>query len=233
VPALAPEDFEVVGPFLPLCRRLGRIAVVLGEGSSVDRVEVEFLGHIAGRDTRSLSVAVLLGVLSGHTEEEVNEVSAPGLAQERGIELEETKRASARDFTDLVRVTVVSGDSRMRVVGTLLGRRNRPHLLEAWGQRFNLQLEDHLAIFRYSDVPGMIGRVGTAFGVHGINIASAAVGHVPDGDESGEDGENRESGGAGDGLAVMVVTTSAPVPLGVIDEIVASDGFVAGRAISL
>jgi D-3-phosphoglycerate dehydrogenase len=228
VPAVAPEDFEVIGPFLPLCRRLGRLGVALAEGSSVDRVEVEFLGQIAERDTRSLSVAVLLGVLSGHTEEEANEVNAPGLAAERGIELEETKRASARDFTDLVRVTVASSESRTRVVGTLLGRRNRPHLLEAWGQRFNLQLEEHLAIFRYADVPGMIGRVGTAFGEHGINIASAAVGHVPDG--------NGEAGGGAseiDGVAVMVVTTTSPVSQGVIDEIVASDGFVAGRAVNL
>ena len=48
-----------------------------------------------------------------------------------------------------MRVTVVSGGERERVVGTTLGRRDRPHLLEAWGQRFNVQLEDHLALFRY------------------------------------------------------------------------------------
>ncbi|HEX2016045.1 MAG TPA: phosphoglycerate dehydrogenase, partial [Solirubrobacteraceae bacterium] len=145
VPAVAAEDMEVLGPFLPLCRRLGRLAVSLGTGSSVDRLEVEFLGRIAERDTRPLSIAVLLGALAGHTEEEVNEVNAPGLAEERGIELVETKRASARDFADLVRVTVVSEGEGTRVVGTVVGQRQRPHLLEAWGQRFNLQLEDHLA----------------------------------------------------------------------------------------
>ena len=64
-------------------------------------------------------------------------------------------------------MTIVSGETRMRVVGTTLGRRNRPHLLEVWGQRFNLQLEEHIALFRYRDVPGMIGRVGSAFGEHG------------------------------------------------------------------
>ena len=66
----------------------------------------------------------------------------------------------------------------MRVVGTLVGRRNRPHLLEAWGQRFNLQMEDHLALFRHSDVPGMIGRVGTILGDRGINIGQMAVGRA-------------------------------------------------------
>jgi D-3-phosphoglycerate dehydrogenase / 2-oxoglutarate reductase len=220
VPAVAAEDLEVLGPFLPLARALGRLAAVLGEGSSIDRVEVEYLGRIAERDTRPLGVAVLLGVLGGHTEEEVNEVNAPSIAHERGIEVAETSSTTARDFTDLLRVTVVSGERHERVVGTVLGRRNRPHLLEAWGQRFNLQLEPHLAIFRYSDVPGMVGRVGTAFGEQGVNISSAAVGHAPD------DGE-------GDGLAVMVVTTDQPVPQGVVDQLASADGFVAGRAVAL
>jgi D-3-phosphoglycerate dehydrogenase / 2-oxoglutarate reductase len=220
VPAVAAEDLEVLGPFLPLARALGRLAAVLSEGSSIDRVEVEYLGRIAERDTRPLGVAVLLGVLSGHTEEDVNEVNAPSVAHERGIEVAETSNTTARDFTDLLRVTVVSGDRPERVVGTVLGHRNRAHLLEAWGQRFNLQLEPHLAIFRYSDVPGMVGRVGTAFGEEGVNISSAAVGHAPG------DGE-------GDGLAVMVVTTDQPVRQAVVDELASADGFVGGRAVEL
>ena len=63
IPAISPADMEVLGPFVPLCRQLGRLAVALAEGSSVDRVEVEFLGRIGERDTRLLSVAVLMGVL--------------------------------------------------------------------------------------------------------------------------------------------------------------------------
>ena len=223
IPAISPADMEVLGPFVPLCRQLGRLAVSLAEGSSIDRVEVEYLGRIGERDTRLLSVAVLMGVLAGHVEEEVNAVNAPGLAEERGIDVAETKRTNARDFTDLVRVTIVSGETRMRVVGTTFGRLNRPHLLEAWGQRFDLQLEDHIALFRYRDVPGMIGRVGSVFGEHGVNIVSAAVGRQPD-----------EDGAAGDGRnAVMAITTDAPVPAAVIDELVSGDGFVAGRGVTL
>jgi D-3-phosphoglycerate dehydrogenase / 2-oxoglutarate reductase len=220
VPAVAAEDLEVLGPFVPLARQLGKLAARLAEGSSVDRIEVEFLGRIAERDTRPLGVAVLVGFLGGHIEEEVNDVNAPGIAAERGIEVAETSSTSARDFTDLVRVTSVSGDRRERVVGTVLGQRHRPHLLEAWGHRFNLQLEPHLAIFRYSDVPGMVGRVGTAFGEQGVNISSAAVGHAPD-------------DGNADGLAVMVVTTDQPVRQSVVDDLAGADGFVAGRAVEL
>jgi D-3-phosphoglycerate dehydrogenase len=222
IPAVAPEDMEALGPLVPLCEQLGRIGMALAEGSSVDRIEVELLGRVAERDTRLLSTSVLLGALAGHTEEDVNLVNAPALAEERGIDVVETKRTSARDYTDLVRVTVVCGEDRMRVVGTTLGRRNRPHLLEAWGQRFNIQIEDNIVLFRYSDVPGMIGRVGTIFGNHGINIVSAAVGRQPDGE-----------GPAAGTLAAMAITTDAPVPRTVVDEIVALDGFVDGRAVSL
>jgi D-3-phosphoglycerate dehydrogenase len=223
IPAVSAEDMEVLGPYLPLAQRLGRLAMALAEGSSVERVECEYLGHLAGRDTRLLTLATLNGVLAGHTEEEVNLVNAPSLAEERGIEVAETKELVARDFTDLVRITVVSGGERARVVGTTLGQRHRPHLLEAWGQRFNLQLDDaHFALFRYSDLPGMVGRVGTAFGEHGINISQAAVGRQP----PGEDGHR-------DNVAVMAVTADAAVPERLVDEIAASDGFIAGRAVSL
>jgi D-3-phosphoglycerate dehydrogenase len=220
IPAVAAEDMEVLGPYVPLARDLGRIAMALAEGSSVDRVHVELLGRIAERDTRLLAIAALLGILGGRTEEDVNEVNAPAIAEERGIELVESRRTVARDFSDLVRVTVTGGERSVRTVGTLLGRRLRPHLLAAWGHRFNLQLEGHLTLFRYSDVPGMLGRVGTVIGAHGINIISAHVGLAP------------EDEGA-DGLAAMAVTTDEPVPADVIAELVASEGFADGRTVSL
>jgi len=222
IPAIPADDMEVLGPFVPLCRALGRIAIELLHGSSVDGLQTEFLGRIAERDTRLLSIEALLGVLKGHTEEDVNEVNAPAMAAERGIALGESKRTVARDYTDLIRVIVTCGDEQVRVAGTLIGRQNRPHLLEAWGQRFDVQLEDHITLFRYRDLPGMIGRVGTSFGSHGVNIVSAAVGRQPDG---GDPSHGR--------LAAMAITTDAAVPHEVIDEIVASEGFEAGRTVSL
>ena len=183
------------------------------------RARGRYLGRIADRDTRPLTVQVLKGALTGHTEEEVNDVNAPGIAAERGIDVAETRRSEARDFSDLVRVTVVSGSERTRVVGTVLGSRNRPHLLEAWGSRFNVQLENNLAVFRYTDQPGMLGRVGTMLGDAGVNIVSAAVGWKPEEVSEGD--------------AVMVVTADAAISQDVVDSIAATDGFVAGRTISL
>jgi D-3-phosphoglycerate dehydrogenase len=217
IPAVSAEDMEVLGPFIPLAQRLGRIAASLAD--SVERVEVEHLGHIAERDTRLLTLSVLNGLFAGRTEEDVNLVNAPALAEERGIEVSETRETQARDYSDLMRVTVKSGEDQVRVVGTTLGHRHRPHLLEAWGQRFNLQIDDpHLALFRYSDVPGMVGRVGSCLGERGVNISAAAVGRQPPGTSD---------------LAVMAVTTDMRVPDDVLERIASSDGFVSGRAIEL
>ena len=183
VPSVAPEDLEVLGPFLPLCHHLGRLVSALAEGGAVERIEVEYFGRIAERDCRPLTTSVLLGLLEGRTAETVNEVNAPSIVAKRGIVVSETSRTSARDFTELVRVTQICGDERTRVVGTTLGRRHRPHLLELWDRRFNLQLHDHLVLFQYEDVPGMIGHVGVVLGQDGINMENAAVGFGPYGED--------------------------------------------------
>jgi D-3-phosphoglycerate dehydrogenase len=219
VPAIGAEDLEAVGPFLGLCASLGRIAAALAPGTSIDELDVEFLGRIAERDVRLLTVHVLKGLLTGHTDEPVNDVNAGTLADERGIAVAERKSPAARDFTDLVRVRLRSGAEVTRVVGTVLGRRNRPHLLEAWGSRFNVQLDPHLAVFRYRDQPGMLGRVGTALGQAGVNIISAAVGRRPDDERDDE--------------AVMIVTTDTAVPADVLAQVQGDADFFAARAVSL
>ncbi len=213
--AVRPEVMEALAPFVPLCEMLGGLAQGLGNGS-VDRVEVEIRGRLAEHDPRLLGIAVLVGILSGHTEEPVNLVNAPAMAEERGIELAETTDTASKDFTELVTVRLESGEDVVEVAGTAVGPRNVPHVVSVWGHSFYLPLADHLAIFRYRDQPGMIGRVGTAFGEHGVNIVSAAVGAEAQAEE-----------------AVMALTTDAAVPVDVIDEIAAGEGFHAGRAVNL
>jgi D-3-phosphoglycerate dehydrogenase len=105
------------------------------------------------------------------------------------------------------------------VAGTTLGRRHRPHLLEAWGQRFNLQLDEDasLALFRYPNRPGMLGRVGTALGTHGINISTATQGVQRTGDD----------------LNVVIVVTDTLIPDAVMAEVLAEPGMLDGRAVKV
>jgi D-3-phosphoglycerate dehydrogenase len=227
IPAIGAEDMEVLGPFLPLATQLGRLAMELAEGSSVERIEAAFLGRIADFDTRLLTLAVIQGALQGRTEEQVNLVNAPTMAHQRGIVVEDKTVSEAQDFNELIRVTVEAGDERVAVAGTGIGPNRVPHLVEVQGRRLTIELEPYVTVFRYRDLPGMIGRVGTIFGAHGINISSAAVGHVPDGHSPDGPGEEEHR------LAAMVVTTDARVPAEVVDEIVASEGFVNGWSVDL
>ncbi len=225
IPAIGAEDMDMLGPFLPLATQLGHLAMKLAEGSSVERIEAAFMGRIADFDTRLLGLAVIVGALEGRTEEQVNLVNAPTMAHQRGIVFEEKSVSEAQDFNELIRVTVVAGGERVAVAGTGIGPNQVPHLVEVQGRRLTIELEPYVTVFRYEDLPGMIGRVGTIFGAHGINISSAAVGHTPDGAEDGAQ--------IGQRLAAMVVTTDAPVTDAVVDEIVASDGFVNGWSVDL
>jgi D-3-phosphoglycerate dehydrogenase len=215
IAAVRPEVMEQLAPFVPLCEKLGRLAQALGDGAP-DRVEIEFRGRLADQDTRILGIAALVGILQGHTEEPVNLVNGPHMAEERGIELIETRDAVSEDFTELVVVRLQTGEESVEVAGTGVGPRNIPYLARVWGEDFYLPFAEHLAIFRYTDQPGMIGRVGTIFGEEGVNIVSAAVGAESEGD-----------------TAVMALTTDAPVHRSTVERILELDGFFVGRAVSL
>jgi D-3-phosphoglycerate dehydrogenase / 2-oxoglutarate reductase len=215
IPAVRPEDMQVLEPFLELCQTLGRLATALAEDGSIDRIEIGYEGRLSEHDTRLLTIAILNGILQGHTEEEVNFVNAPSIAEERGIAVEERKVSESADFNELVTVAVIADGRRVHVAGTGFGPRNVPHLVSVYGQSFNIEVAPHFAFFRYRDQPGMIGRVGSIFGERGVNIASAAVGA-----EAGEE-------------AVMAVTADKPVPDELVREIAQLDGFHDGRAVNL
>ncbi len=220
IPAIPDEDIEALTPFVPLARALGKIAASLDEEAAIETVKVDFLGGIAARDTRLLGLNVLMGVLSAKGAEELNEVNAPALAAQRGISSVDSKQSEVRDYTDMIRVTVTSSRHTASVAGTVIGNLHRPHLLEAWGQRFQVQLEEHVTMFRYHDRPGMLGRVGTLFGAHNVNIVSSIVGRQPEGSDH-------------EPYAAMIITTDVAVPDALVREIATSDGFVTGVSVTL
>ncbi len=174
IPAIGREDLDVLGPFVPLAAKLGRLAMELAKGRA-ERVELTYYGHLSEFDTRLLTAAALNGAFQGRFEQHVNYVNAPLLAQERGIEVVEQRRRSSRDFTNLVRVAVAADGEELRVAGTTIGRDNRIWLVSALGFELEMELAPLLVFFRYDDIPGVIGRVGTLFGEAGVNIANMTV----------------------------------------------------------
>ena len=197
IPTVGAEDLEVLGPFVPLATRLGRLAFELA-GGDVGRVAVEVYGELADHDTRLLTAAALNGAFQGHTDQPVNYVNAPVVAADRGIEVVEEKRRASRDYTNLV---AVSADG-VRVAGTTIGTDARPFLTAALGFELEMDLAPRMAFLLYDDIPGVIGRVGTLFGAAGVNIANMTV------------SRNREGG-----KALMVLSIDTPAPPDLVAEL--------------
>jgi D-3-phosphoglycerate dehydrogenase / 2-oxoglutarate reductase len=176
IPIVGSEDLELLGPYIPLAAKLGRLAVELA-GGHPRRIALQYNGSIADRDTRLLTVAALNGAFQGRVEQSVNWVNAPVIAAERGIEVTEERSHASRDYLNLVTV----GVDDVEVSGTTLGPEHRHYLAAALGFAIDLQLSPRMVFLRYDDVPGVIGRVGTMFGDAGVNIANMAVSRTKEG----------------------------------------------------
>jgi D-3-phosphoglycerate dehydrogenase len=214
IPVLGQEELEVLGPYVPLAARLGRLAMELADGHA-DQITVTAYGGLADYDTRLLSVAALNGAFQGRADRPVNYVNAPAIAQERGIEVRDERSRTSRDYTNLIRVEVQTGGEKLRVAGTLIGKENRQWLVSALGFELDFELAPLLVILRYDDVPGIIGRVGTLFGSAGVNIAHMTV--------------SRNNPG---GKALMVLSVDTPPPDDVVEHIRA-EGFDDARVVQL
>ena len=174
IPAIGSDDVELLGPYVPLAARLGRIAMEL-TGGVADEIVITVNGGLAEHDTRLLTVAALTGAFQDRADRPVNYVNAPLIAAERGIEVREERSRSARDYTNLVRVELRADGHRVRVAGTTIGKDDRPWLVNILGFDVELELAPRIVLCRYDDVPGVIGRVGTMFGEAGVNIANMTV----------------------------------------------------------
>jgi D-3-phosphoglycerate dehydrogenase / 2-oxoglutarate reductase len=170
IPQVQADDMEVLGPFLPVATQLGRLAVGLCE-HGLERIDVTYDGALAEHDTRLLTAAVIMGAFQSRSDEPVNLVNARAVAESRGIAVTEGQSRSPADYTSLIRVSC-DGQS---VAGTTIGRENRPWLVEVEGYQLEIELAGHMVVMLNDDRPGIIGRVGTAFGEDGVNIANMSV----------------------------------------------------------
>jgi D-3-phosphoglycerate dehydrogenase / 2-oxoglutarate reductase len=214
IPVVGADDLQVLGPYVPLAARLGRIAMELADGVA-EEFAITVYGGLADYDSRLLTVAALNGAFQGRADGPVNYVNAPLIAAERGIEVREERSRSARDYTNLVRVELRSGKSRVRVAGTTIGSDNRLWLVNILGFEIELELAPLFVLCRYDDAPGVIGRVGTKFGEAGVNIAGMTV--------------SRSRRG---GKALMVLTVDSAPPAELV-EWLRGEGFDDARVLEL
>jgi D-3-phosphoglycerate dehydrogenase len=178
-----PASLEGVRGFLDLAWRLGVLLSQLEDGPPRS-CSIAYRGEIASRNTRLVTAAFAAGLLESALED-VNIVNSEVLLRDRGIELVEQSRTDPGAFSSVVAVDLVSGDRVHRAAGTLFGH-SMPRLVQLEGHRLEAYLDGVLLVFTHQDVPGIIGRVGNAFGGMGVNIAQMTVGRsAPGGDAIG------------------------------------------------
>ncbi|QDV27468.1 phosphoglycerate dehydrogenase [Aureliella helgolandensis] len=174
VAALDPKTLEAIRSYLDVAYRLG-LFLSQWHGGSVSQCTLTYRGEVADRDTKLLTNAFCAGLLERALEEDVNIINAELLLRERGIELNEIRSQEMGAFASSITVEVSGGGRTAKAAGTVFGH-NMPRLVMVDDHRLEAYIDGNLLIFTHQDVPGIIGKVGTTFGKHEVNIAQMAVG---------------------------------------------------------
>jgi D-3-phosphoglycerate dehydrogenase len=172
-PSISAEEAPKLKPFIALAEKLGSFAGQLTE-TGIGTVRITYEGAVAGMNTKALTSAALAGLLRPMLQD-VNVVSAPIVAKERGIVVEETTREAEGDYESLITVTVTTERQSRHVSGTVFAD-GRPRIVNIKGIRMDAEFGPSMIYITNLDKPGFIGRFSSTLGEAGINIATFHVG---------------------------------------------------------
>ncbi|MFP4058413.1 MAG: phosphoglycerate dehydrogenase [Candidatus Brocadiia bacterium] len=202
-PAVEPELLELLGPYIDLAERLGRLVVQL-TGGRIRRITVTCRGEMTEHDIRPLTTAVLKGVLERALTTPVNIVNAPYIAAERGLQVDAVKSSALADFANLISVEAHTEEGATSVAGTLFGR-DQPRVVRIDGYHVDAAPRGTLLITHNHDKPGVIAHASTVLARRGVNIADMTCGR----DEPG-------------GTSLLVISVDGSVDAETVGEIEAS-----------
>jgi len=222
VPSVTHEEYLLLKPYVTLAERLGSFLAQISE-TGLESISIGYTGHITEWKTELIRNAAVKGILSVAGEEKVNLVNAVSLAADRGVQVQEEKKpkASSGGVGSVISITVKSHKGSHVVKGAVL-HEETARLLHVDGIDAEAPLEQNLIYMRNQDVPGVIGKVGTILGKHGINIANFSLGRRS---EEPVAGTPRE--------AIAVVHVDGPVPQAVISELKGIPAVQQARAVRL
>jgi len=172
-PSISAEEAPKLSPFIKLAEQLGSFAGQLTE-TRLKHAKIEYTGEIAEMNTRALTAALLAGLLRPHITD-VNMVSAPAMARERGLVIEEVKRGEEGAYQTYVRLTVETERGERSVAGTVFSD-GRPRIIQIKGINMEAELSRHMLYVTNQDKPGFIGKFGSLMGEAGVNIATLSLG---------------------------------------------------------
>jgi D-3-phosphoglycerate dehydrogenase len=179
-PSITADEAPKLRPYVALAERLGSFA-----GQMVDvglkGVDIAFEGEVADLNVRPLAQAALAGVLKPMLSD-INMVSAPAVARERGITVSESRQGTSPIYENLIRVTVVTEMGRRAFAGTVVA--GAPRIVEVKGMDLESAFAPAMLYVNNLDRPGFIGALGVLLGEAGVNIATFNLGRVAAGDDA-------------------------------------------------
>ncbi|MBI4274532.1 MAG: phosphoglycerate dehydrogenase [Rhizobiales bacterium] len=198
-PSISAEEAPKLRPFVALAEKLGSFAGQLTE-SGIGKVQITYEGEVASMNTKALTSAALAGLMRPMLQD-VNVVSAPVIAKDRGIVVEEVTREGDCDYENLITVTVTTERQSRNVSGTVFAD-GRPRIVNIKGIRMDAEFGPSMIYITNLDKPGFIGKFSSTLGEANINIATFHVG--------------RDAPG---GNAIALIEIDGELPPAVLDKV--------------
>ena len=180
-PSITAEEAPRLKPFVTLAERLGSFAGQLTD-CGLKSIRIEYEGAVASMNVRALTSAAVTGLLRPQLAD-VNMVSAPVIARERGIAIEEVRREDARTFESVIRLTVTTEQWTRHVAGTVFAD-GKPRIIDIKGIEIEAAFAPSMLYVTNADKPGYVGALGQTLGAAGVNIATFNLGRAAEGGEA-------------------------------------------------
>ena len=173
MPSITGEEAKIMGPWVKLADHLGTFAGQLTD-EPIRAINLLFDGEVASMNTDALHAAAMAGILKA-SNSDVNMVSAPVIAKDRGIKCSTTTQAKSGVFDAYIKLTMVTDDRERSIAGTVFSD-GKPRFIQIKGINIDAEIGAHMVYTTNEDVPGIIGTLGNTLGSNGVNIANFTLG---------------------------------------------------------
>ncbi|SDC65567.1 phosphoglycerate dehydrogenase [Ruegeria marina] len=181
MPSVTAEEAKVMGPWIALAGHLGSFVGQMTD-EPIKAINILYDGVAASMNLAALNCATVAGIMK-RSNPDVNMVSAPVVARERGIQISTTNQDKSGAFDGYVKVTVVTDKRERSVAGTVFSD-GKPRFIQIKGINVDAEIGAHMLYTTNEDVPGIIGTLGRTMGDHGVNIANFTLGRSGPGGEA-------------------------------------------------
>ena len=181
MPSVTAEEAKIMGPWLALAGHLGAF---IGQMTSepIKAINILYDGTVSSMNLAALNCGVVAGIMKAGNPD-VNMVSAPVIAEERGIKISTTNQNKSGVFDAYIKVTVVTETRERSVAGTVFSD-GKPRFIQIKGINVDAEIGRHMLYTTNDDVPGIIGVLGSTMGKNNVNIANFTLGRASEGGQA-------------------------------------------------